>query len=1021
MTDLPTGTVTFLFTDIEGSTRLWEQHPDAMRLALARHDSLLRAAVEAHDGSVFKTMGDQFCVAFATAPDGAAAALSAQRALSAEPWAEVGTVRVRMALHTGAVEHRDDDYFGPPLNRVARLLDAGHGGQILISQGTADLVREALPETAALRDLGTHRLKDLAEPEHLFQLVVASMPGDFPPLRSLEAFAHNLPRQLTRFIGREREMAEVKRLLGEAALLTLTGSGGCGKTRLALQVAADLLEEYPDGVWLVELAALADPALVPQTVASALGVREEPGRPLLETLVQALKPKELLLVLDNCEHLLSACAQMADVVLRSCPRLRMLASSREGLGIAGEQTYRVPSLSLPKPGTMVNGQWLMGDGEGSNRRPSTISHQPSTILQFEAVQLFADRARLSQSSFAITASNAPAVARICQRLDGIPLALELAAARVKVLPLEKLNERLDDMFRLLTGGSRTALPRQQTLRALIDWSYHLLTEAEQALLRHLSVFAGGWTLEAAEAVCSDEEDRRQKAEGSPGPWNAGSSIDAPPRLPSAFCLLPSDVLDLLTSLVEKSLVLYEEQGGEGRYRLLETVRQYARDRLLEGGEAAAVRDRHLACFLRMAEEVEPHLAGPDQARWFDQLEADHDNMRAALRWSAESMGLDQALRLAGTLARFWDVRGHLTEGRQWLTQILGAVETAASGGASPAPLIVAKALTSAGGLAYRQGDDATARSCFERALCLRREVGDTHGIALSFLNLANVEQQQGNYETAAALFDESLGMLREAGDTTGVANCLNNLANVAQERGDYARARSLHAESLALKRQLGDPTNIASSLNNLGNVAASQEEYGEAQALLEESLAISREIGDRPAIARSLNNLGLVLKAGGDSERAVSLFEESLALRRALGDKGGTVTCLANLGEVAIVRREYGVSHSRYREGLELAATLGEKRRIGACLQGLAALAGIWNQWERASRLFAAAVALREAVGISLDAVDQADHDARVAAVRVALGETAFVAAWAEGSTLTLDAAVACALEPGVAPPGEGK
>jgi predicted ATPase len=521
----------------------------------------------------------------------------------------VGSLRVRMALHTGVAEVRDGDYFGPALNRVARLLTAGHGGQVLLSQATYHLVREALPEDASLTDLGAHRLKDLQQPEHLFQLLHPALPADFPPLHSLEAFAHNLPRQLTSFIGREREMGEVKEFLATTRLLTLTGSGGCGKTRLALQVAADLLEAYADGVWLVELAALADPTLVPQTVASALGVREQPVRPLTETLVDYLQPKVLLLILDNCEHLLTASAQLANALLRSCPRLRMLASSRQGLGIAGERTYRVPSLSLPQP------------------RPLPPVER---LTDYEAVRLFVERAVFTQPSFAITDQNAPAVAQVCERLDGIPLAIELAAARVKALPVEKLNERLDDMFRLLTGGSRTALPRQQTLRALIDWSYDLLSEPERALLRRLSAFAGGWTLEAAEAV------------------GVGEGVEE------------WEVLDLLTSLVEKSLVLYEEREGEGRYRLLETVRQYARDRLLESEEGEAVRTRHLEFFLHWAEQ------GPGLER----LETEHDNLRAALAWSGAQRQGDVGLRLGGAMGGFWHVRGYWTEGRERLAGVL---------------------------------------------------------------------------------------------------------------------------------------------------------------------------------------------------------------------------------------------------------------------------------------------------------------------------------------------------------------
>src|SRR5262245_42819181 len=611
-TSLPTGTVTFLFTDIEGSTQLWEQHPDAMRLALARHDACLNAAIESNGGHVFKTVGDAFCAAFATAPDALDAALAAQQTLRALQPSAVATaaglaLKVRIALHTGAAEARGGDYFGPALNRIARLLAIGHGGQVLLSQTTADPVHEELPPHASLRPLGSHRLRDLQRPEQVYQLLHPELPADFPPLKSLDALPNNLPRQLTRFIGREQAIVEVKRLLASSALLTLTGSGGCGKSRLALQVGADLLEEYADSVWLVELAALSDPERVPQTVATALGVRELPGRPLIQTLIDSLCPKQLLLLLDNCEHLLSACTQLTERLLQACPQVRVLASSREALGLLGEQSYRVPSLSLPDPRQLP--PW-------------------ERLPEFEAVQLFTDRAVLSQASFAVTEANAAAVVAVCRRLDGIPLAIELAAARVKALPVEKLNERLDDMFRLLTGGSRTALPRQQTLRALIDWSYDLLSPPERALLRRLSVFAGGWTLEAAEAVC------------------VGDGIEG------------WEVLDLLTSLVEKSLVLYEEGEGEGRYRLLETVRQYARDRLLEAGESEAAREQHCDWFLALAEEAEPQLWR--EVAWVERLEREHDNLRTALEWCAASSP-ETGLRLAGALHWFWHIRGHFTE------------------------------------------------------------------------------------------------------------------------------------------------------------------------------------------------------------------------------------------------------------------------------------------------------------------------------------------------------------------------
>jgi len=485
MPELPTGTVIFLFTDIEGSTRLWEEHPGAMRLALERHDALLTAAIETNNGHVFKTVGDAFCAVFSTATDALDAAIQAQRNLRPlQPSATTSdlSLKVRMAIHVGAAELRGGDYFGPTLNRLARLLAVGHGGQILLSGAMQELVRDELPPGVSLRDWGQHRLRDLQRAEHVYQVVHPELPADFPPLRSLNELPNNLPQQMTSFVGREKEIAELRQWLTTSRLVTLTGAGGTGKTRLSLAVAAEVMGEFPDGVWLVELASLADPGLVPQTIATALGVREEPTRPIIQTLTDYLKSKTLLLVLDNCEHLLTACAQATETILRSSPHVRILASSREGLGVTGEHAYRVPSLTVPDP-----------------------RHMPpmEKLDQYEAVRLFIDRALLVQPTFAVNNQNAPAVAQICHRLDGIPFAIELAAARVKAMSVEQISQRLNDRFRLLTGGSRTALPRQQTLRALIDWSYDLLSDKEKTLLRRLSVFAGGWTLEAAEKVCAD--------------------------------------------------------------------------------------------------------------------------------------------------------------------------------------------------------------------------------------------------------------------------------------------------------------------------------------------------------------------------------------------------------------------------------------------------------------------------------------------------------------------------------------
>ncbi|HZP83094.1 MAG TPA: tetratricopeptide repeat protein [Chthonomonadaceae bacterium] len=874
---LQDGARTFLFTDIEGSTRLWEQHPEAMRAALARHDALLRQAVEARGGQVFKTLGDAFCVVFEAAPDALNAALDAQRALHAEPWGETGPMRVRMALHTGTAERRDQDYFGPTLNRIARLLGAAHGGQTLLSSATEAVVRSALPVGVTLRDLGQHRLKDLQHPESIFQLLHPALPADFPPLRSLEAFSHNLPIQLTSFIGREKEMEQVRRLLSTTRLLTLTGAGGSGKTRLALQVAADVLDEYPDGVWLVELASLADPALVPQAVAAVFGLGEESGRPLLQTLTDYLRPKALLLALDNCEHLLPACAHLAEGLLRGCPYLRLLASSREGLGIAGETLFRVPTLSLPDPDQAVT---------------------EAALGQYEAVRLFVERALAVAPSFALSPANAPAVAQVCRRLDGIPLAIELAAARVRAIPVEQIEARLDDRFRLLTGGSRTALPRQQTLRALIDWSYDLLDAKERALLCRLAVFSGGWTLEAAEAVAPSSLTPPQ-----PSPSQGEGAIRAQQAAPLQSPLSRSvgegtgvrvspppyegggrgevrveywEVLDLLTSLVDKSLVIYEERGGQARYRLLETVRQYALEKLAERGEDEALRGRHLEYFTALAEKAQTMMRGGEQAVWLERLETEHDNLRAALHWSQEERGDAEAgVRLAGALHHFWDVHGYIREGREWLGRALKR-------GQGTAKEVRARALIGAGGLAMSQGDNQAAYACYVESLAIRRALGDKGGIASALWGLAVVAYDQGDYAEAERLYRESLAAYRELDNRWAVAALLNNIASIAVNRGDYAAAQALLEESVALKREIGDTHGLANSLGTLGKVAQKQGDLAQARALLTECLSLFETLGDKHFIAYALEGFA-GLASAEEPERAARLLAAVEALRESIG------------------------------------------------------------------------------------------------------------------------------------------
>jgi len=836
------------------------------------------------------------------------------------------------------------------LHRAARICTAGNGGQILLSQTTRELVAEDLPEGVSLRDLGEHRLKDLTRPQHLFQVIAADLPSGFPPIKSLDALPNNLPIQLTSFVGREREIAEVKSVLTTSRLLTLTGAGGSGKTRLALQVSAGVLEEFKDGVWLVELAAMADPTLVPQTVASALSVHEQSGRPLLTTLSDLLQPKHVLLILDICEHLVEACGHLAGTLLRTCQNLRILATSRVVLGVPGEAIWRVPPLSLP-----------------DSRHPATLEH----LTQYEAVRLFVERAVSSQQGFALTNGNAPAVLQVCHRLDGIPLAIELAAARVKVLAAEQIAARLDDRFRLLTGGSRSAVPHHHTLRAAMDWSYELLLKKERILFRRLSVFAGGWTLESAEAVCSED------------------SIE------------PSEILDLLAQLVDKSLVMVETHSGEARYRLLETVRQYGTDRLVESGESDRLRTRHLDFFLKQAEAVQ-NLTGPARDAWIQRMESMHDNMRAALESSSESGPTETTLRLAVALYYFWNVRGYWTEGRKWLELTL-----ASPSGVTPS--LHADALKGAGMLAWYQGDLRRAVPQLEESVALHRELGDKRSIADSLNTLGIFVYRQGDYGRAVALLEESIGLNRALGRKEPFALYL--LGIISRLRGNYDRAEALGNESLALSRELGRERYVALSLDSLGLLAYYRGNYAQAQALCEEALALQREQHDKFGIAASLNSLALVACGQGNYEQAGALCEESLIVSREISDKGAMARSMNILGRVAYHHGEYERGGALLKESLALFRDMRDKLSIIRCVEGLAGVAWACRLSERAARMFGAAQGLRESISAALPLADQLELDQNVTAVRSQMGKKAFAAAWAEGRAMTLEKAIEYALK----------
>lgn len=822
MPELPSGTVTFLFSDVEGSTRLLEEFPEAQRSALIRHGELLRGAISAHDGFVFETIGDGYYAVFTRPGDAVAAALKAQLDLQAESWGEIGQLRVRMALHSGAVESQGQRYYGAPLYRCARLLALAHGGQVLLSAATAQLVRGLLPADATLRGLGTHRLKDLAAPEEVFQLIHPGLADDFGPLHSIETIPTNLPIQLTSFVGRDHEMTELMELLRTNRILTLTGAGGVGKTRLAMQTAADLVDRYPDGVWLAELAPLSDPALVAHEVASSLGVHEQQGRPLTQTLVDYLRSKEALLVLDNCEHLLEASAQLVDALARSCPGVQVLATSREALGVAGEVDWRVPSLSLPDPG-----------GETAADR----------LLECESVRLFVDRARAAVPSFRLTDDHAVAVADVCCRLDGIPLAIELAAARVKVLSAEQIASRLDNVFALLTGGNRLALPRQQTLQAMVDWSYDLLSEPERRLFNRLSVFAGGWTLEAAESIC-----------GGDGVF---------------------DVFDLLARLVEKSLALAEDHGTEIRYRLLEPMRQYAAEKLRASGEDTRLQDRHLEWFVAFAEQAEPHLDGADAGTWMGRMETDLDNIRGALRWSSrEGESGEAALRIAAALFYFWYLELPPREGRAWLENGLKN---------SPiAPRVRMRALSAASFLTAYLGDPPAAEPLAQEALAIARELDDRWAIPWLLHLLGRIEYLQWNAVGARRFGNESLAAARDHGDPGLRAHALHLLGLAEHIDGHFREARAAYAESYLIRQEIGSIWTgivlqlMALAAHNLGDHAQAREE-------LLRSMEYFEELPHGGLNGQPLAQFSAMAAANEQYERAVRLAAFSIALSDVVG------------------------------------------------------------------------------------------------------------------------------------------
>jgi predicted ATPase/class 3 adenylate cyclase len=908
MGNLPSGTVTFLFTDIERSTILAQQYPDEMPSLLARHREILNQAIEAQNGYIFQIVGDSFSAAFHSAIDALNAALEAQRFLQNEDWTSA-SIQVRMGIHTGAAQLADDPTIEGPYSGYAtlalaqRIMSAAHGGQILLSQSTYELTRDALAEKIQFTDMGEHRLKHILRSVRLYQLNAPDLPSIFPPLQTLEYSPHNLPEQLTSFIGREKEIDEIKGLLNSARLVTLTGSGGTGKTRLSQEVGAQALTNFPHGVWLIELAPLTDPSQIIPALAQVFGLQELPFNPLMNLVMDYLRDKKLLLLLDNCEHLIQACARLADDLLHQCAGLKILASSREALGIAGEMSYHVPSLGVT-----------------------------------ESIQLFVDRARAVQSKFHVTEASASSIDQICARLDGIPLAIELAAARVKLLSPEQIAARLDDRFRLLVGGSRTALPRQQTLRALIDWSYDLLSDEEKRLLQFASVFVGGWTLDALEAVAEDP-----------------------------------NTIEHLEQLVNKSLVTTEERENEMRYFLLETIRQYAREKLFEAKQSSVARDRHFFYFNQLSETWWDTFRSSNVLPLLSRIDDEIENFRAALEWGLEHHP-EENVRLA---ANFCVTSSMLSLPAEGVGIVRAAVKRA-------------KALPPAAG-----GDaDLYRKKLMARALFVQGMVG--LGV--------------GKIPLVIEALQEAIAISRATGDKQMLGNSLSTYYT-ASTFIDLPQAEEAAQEALKIfTEEVNDKFGLGMAYLNMARLSARSGDEHEKERFIGKLRELVSEMPNSFQVSMFLLGLGMDERIRGNYDSAREIFEQGREAFRRIHSKYFVVVMRSELGHIERQKGNVAQAKLVYQETIKRWQDLGNRAAVAHELECFAFLAIQEEEPQRALKLFGAAEALRERIQAPMTDYERVEYGQAVAQVRSMLAEMEFNALWAEGRSMPMEQAIEFAL-----------
>lgn len=959
MNNIPSGNVTFLFTDIEGSTKLAQKNTELYIPALDKHNKILSEVVQSNKGFVFKTVGDAFCCAFENSNDAVKAALDAQTELSSQDWKDA-EIKVRMGIHSGKAEWSGHDYMGYlTLARSSRIMSAAFGNQILISNEVYENIKDNLnyytEEKISFRDFGERRLKDLITPMRIFQLVSDKLQTEFPPIKTLDVRPNNIPVQLTSFIGRDIEIPEIKSSLEKSRLVTLLGHGGTGKTRLSIQVGADLIDDFPNGVFLVELAPVSEPGWIPETILNSLKIKEEKGKSTTDTLTDFLKDKEMLLLIDNCEHLIDESAKLCELLLIKCQKLKIIATSREALNCPGEQIYRVPALAYPDP---------------------AMQETAETLSQYASVRLFIERALSVNPEFRVNNNSAPALAEICSRLDGIPLAIELAAARTKVMSVEKINERLDDSFKLLTGGIRTALPRQQTLKALIDWSYDLLSENEKLLLVRLSVFNGSWSLEAAEEICSD-----------------GKISDA-------------EILDLMSQLVEKSVIIYDDISE--RYKMLETIRQYGKEKLELSGESEDLTKRHFRFFKEFAMNNLKDITGENQVECLKMIETDINNINKALSEFENLQDKEEGVRLAVALEVYWDIKGDFSSMSKWnevsfkyMNQIPDNLKAAI--------------LYTAGLVNKNNGKYKIAEKLHEECLMLRLAINDRPKVANSLWAIGEIASIKGNFMKARTYYEKCLEIRKEHNNKRGISSVTNSLSNISLYLKDYEKARSLMLENLDLLREINEKRPIALTLYNLAiteyhSGGSEPDDYIKANEYLEESLLIFGQLGNSMNIGYCYILYGLIEINLKNLEKARTLLNDALSLMRKANYKYGVGNALFNIGNVELKLRNLEKAKSLFKECLTIKIEFHDKVTIAACFSKLSQIAELLSDYKKSLLLFCSSLKINEDLGTIETEESILERKEIYSRLNSKLGDEEFSMLMETGRSLTMDQAVEIAL-----------